>query len=122
MSARPPRDRGLQPERTLLSWQRTVFLLVVVVLLYLRVPLGESAEGPAADMAGRVLTVLGVLGAVIVLIVHLRRRWRRTDHGLHDDDTGTPPAPLARPWALVLLGAAVALLGTAVAATAVPTP
>lgn len=120
MSEQPPRDSGLQPERTLLSWQRTVFLMVVVSLLYLRIPLWESGEGGAVGLPNRVLIAMGVLGTAILLAVHLRRRWRRTGHGLRDDATGTPPAPLARPWALVLLSTVVVVLGTAVAATAVP--
>ncbi|MEY9214149.1 DUF202 domain-containing protein [Thermobifida halotolerans] len=116
MSGPRKRDSGLQPERTLLSWQRTLFLLIAVALLYLRIP----AESIPAGVFGQMAVVFTPLGAAIVLTAHLRLRWRRTDHGLHDESLGTPPAPLARPWTLILLSVAVMGLGTATILTAVP--
>ncbi|GLU47258.1 hypothetical protein Nans01_16090 [Nocardiopsis ansamitocini] len=110
----------MQPERTLLSWQRTVFLLVGVALLYLRGPLVATGEAFTAQLVSRALPVLAVALVAVVVIVHLRRRWRRTDHGLLDDATGSPPAPLARPWAILLISGSVILLSTAVVLTAVP--
>ncbi|MBV2365081.1 DUF202 domain-containing protein [Streptomonospora nanhaiensis] len=118
MSHPGPRDSGLQPERTLLAWQRTVIVFVAVALLYLRDPFEDPAVGGGVDPLYRLAAVLAVVAAVGVLIAHLRRRWRATAHGLHDDATGNPPAPVARPWALVLLSAATAALALVVAAGA----
>ncbi|WP_131101875.1 DUF202 domain-containing protein [Streptomonospora litoralis] len=113
------RGTGLQAERTLLAWQRTLIVLIAVALLYLRDPFQEGGPQGGDDPLHRLIPVLGVLVAVGLLIVHLRRRWRATEHGLRDDRTGRPPAPVARPWALVLTSAAVAALALAVAAGAV---
>ncbi|MDT0304785.1 DUF202 domain-containing protein [Streptomonospora wellingtoniae] len=121
---RPPRPQrearsaGLQAERTLLAWQRTVIVVIVVAVLYLRDPLEPGGAQQGGDPLYRLFPVLGVLAALGVLIVHLRRRWRATEHGLHDDRTGRPPAPVARPWALVLVSAASCLLAIAVAVSA----
>ncbi|KIH97201.1 hypothetical protein LP52_20880 [Streptomonospora alba] len=110
----------MQAERTLLAWQRTLIVLVAVALLYLRDPLLPGGAQTGGEPLHRLFPVLGVLAALGVLIVHLRRRWRITEHGLHDDTTGRPPAPVARPWALVLMSAAACLLAVAAAASALP--
>ncbi|GAB3440134.1 hypothetical protein GCM10027570_05330 [Streptomonospora sediminis] len=124
----PPQERsgshapfggGLQAERTLLAWQRTLIVLIAVALLYLRDPVDTAQAAVSENAVYRLFPVLGVLLAVGFLIVHLRRRWRSTGHGLCDDRTGRPPAPVARPWALVLASAATALLAFAVAVGAV---
>ncbi|GAB3206547.1 DUF202 domain-containing protein [Marinactinospora thermotolerans] len=121
MSRRPGRDPGLQPERTLLSWQRTLIVVIATVLLYVRDPFHDvtAATGRAVEALHRLPIGLVVLAVAGVLMVHVRRRWRATDHGCHDDATGTPPAPVARPWALFLLSGSVAALGVVVAVTAV---
>ncbi|MDA8369697.1 MAG: DUF202 domain-containing protein [Nocardiopsaceae bacterium] len=112
------RDTGLQPERTLLAWQRTLIVIVVVTLLHLRIPFG--GEDVAGDgLLHRLPPALIMLIVAGVLLVHLRRRWRGTGHGLHDDPRGRPIAPVARPWALLLLSAAAAGLGVVVALSAV---
>lgn len=113
MNRPPERDSGLQPERTLLAWQRTLFGLAVVTLLYLRVPVEDAPGG----LAGQLAVVAVLLGVCAVLLLHLRRRWRRT---AHTRARGRPPAPLARPWTLVLLGVAVMGLGAATALSALP--
>lgn len=112
------RDPGLQPERTLLSWQRMLILLAVVGLLYLRGPL-EPGTGPVPEVAP--LLRLGfmaftlLLGAVLGL--HLWLRWRRTFHGLREPGTGRPPLTVARPWAMALLCAGVLTMTVVVVAT-----
>ena len=103
MSGPRERDPGLQPERTLLSWQRTLFLLAVVTLLYLRVP----PEDTLAGTVGQLIAVGILFGTSTVLAVHLQKRWRQTDHGRRADGSLRPPAPLARPWALVAVRLAV---------------
>ncbi|WP_017539715.1 DUF202 domain-containing protein [Nocardiopsis halophila] len=111
------RDPGLQPERTLLSWQRTVIVLVAVALLYVRDPFQDGGEpGPGALV--RVAVALVPIGAAAAAMVHVRRRWRATGHGAHDDATGQAPAPLARGWVRVLVGAATAVFAVAVAVSA----
>ncbi|MBB6174115.1 uncharacterized membrane protein YidH (DUF202 family) [Nocardiopsis mwathae] len=114
-------DTGLQPERTLLAWQRTLIGVVIVVLLYLREPFQDGGVGPGSgpDPLYRLLVVLVVAGAAGVLMVHLRRRWRVTDRGLHDDATQNPPAPLAAGWAVYLLSGSAAGFALLVAVSAV---
>ncbi len=107
-------EPGLQPERTLLSWQRTVALLIVVALLYLRDPLvpGEPdvvGLGPLPRMA--VSGVAVMTGAV--LVTHVRRRWKAGSRGV---GVGEVRAPLARPWGLYLTSVSVAGFGIVIAA------
>ncbi|MDE3723006.1 DUF202 domain-containing protein [Nocardiopsis sp. N85] len=111
---RSPRDRGdpgLQPERTLLSWQRTVILLVVVALLFLR---GELVPGasfvPQAPPALRAAVMFGLLAVAIVLGLHLWLRWRRIGEGVLDPETGRTPTAVGAPWAMVMLCVAVLAL------------
>lgn len=116
MSSPLDRDRGLQPERTLLAWQRTLFLLTVVTLLYLRIP----PESTLAGTVGQLIVVCLLCGTAITLAIHLERRWRRTDHGWYDGDAQAPPAPLALPWALLLLSATVVGIGVVTLVSAFP--
>ncbi|GAA3731093.1 DUF202 domain-containing protein [Salinactinospora qingdaonensis] len=117
-------DPGLQPERTLMSWQRTLILVIVTTLLYVRDPFVDTlsaaltSPGATAITVARLFPALGVLVVCAVVLMHLRRRWRSTEHGRHDDATGRPAAPLARPWALIVVSLAVALLSAAVVVTA----
>ncbi|MEU3018076.1 MULTISPECIES: DUF202 domain-containing protein [unclassified Nocardiopsis] len=112
------RDPGLQPERTLLSWQRMLILLVVVGLVYLRGPLDPgSTVLPDVGLGLRagVMAFTLLLGAGLGL--HLWLRWRRTGHGLREPGTGRPPLNVARPWAMLLLSAGVLALTLVVVAT-----
>lgn len=67
--ALPPRDPGLQGERTSLAWMRTALAALVNALLVLRT--GIVDELPAMVLAG---TALIVLAGVIALFGHLRGR------------------------------------------------
>ena len=114
------RDPGLQPERTLLSWQRTLILVVLVGLLYLRGPFvpgaGVVPEVPAPLRIGVMALSLLMSGG---LGLHLWQRWRRTEHGVREEGGSGPPLSVARPWALILLSAGVFALTVAVTATVI---
>nr|WP_255429765.1 DUF202 domain-containing protein [Streptomonospora sp. PA3] len=110
----------MQAERTLLAWQRTLILLFAVALLHLRDALQNGGAQPGDGAWYRLLPAMVLLVALGVLVVHLRRRWRTTDHGVHDDRTGRPPAPVARPWALVLVSAVSGVLAVGVAVSTLP--
>ncbi|MFC4565105.1 DUF202 domain-containing protein [Nocardiopsis mangrovi] len=114
MTEHPSPDPGLQPERTLLAWQRTIIGVTAVGLLYLRDPLVPWAAAAPGPMY-RIAAVLALVAVACVVMAHLRRRWRATGHGRHGDDRGYPVAPVARPWALVLLSLGTAGLAGAVA-------
>lgn len=108
----------MQPERTLLSWQRTIVLLVVVGLLFLR---GSLAPGdtsfPLAPPEVRVATVVALLVVGAVLVAHVWSRWRGSGYGTRVPGTGRPPTSVARPWAMGLLCASVLSLSCVLALT-----
>ncbi|WP_304452382.1 DUF202 domain-containing protein [Nocardiopsis sp. YSL2] len=111
MSGPVDRDPGLQPERTLLSWQRTLILLVLVGILFMRgslVPEATHIPEPSIAVRATMMSMSLVLAGLLAL--HVQRRWRRFSHGTHDPETGLPPPNLARPWAMVTVCATVLVL------------
>ncbi|MFL1376733.1 MULTISPECIES: DUF202 domain-containing protein [unclassified Nocardiopsis] len=105
-------DPGLQPERTLLAWQRTLILLVVVGLLFLRGSLVEGEPSiPQAPPVLRMALMIVLLFVASAIGLHLWLRWRRSRNGLSEPGTGGPPGAVSAPWAMVLLCAAVLVLG-----------
>ncbi|WP_306367657.1 DUF202 domain-containing protein [Nocardiopsis sp. CC223A] len=105
-------DPGLQPERTLLAWQRTLVLLVVVGLLFLRGELTEGATSvPQAPPVLRMALMIAFLFVAASVGLHLWLRWRRSREGLRDPDgTGGPLRSVSAPWAMFLLCGAVLVL------------
>jgi len=117
VSDAPPRDPGLQPERTMLAWRRTALALVVLSALatrYLAVDLG-----PVAGVLGG----LGILlSAGAVASAHLRYRAVLRDFAAAD--AGERPLPSGgRTLALVTvatLGVGAAGLALVLALSGVP--
>lgn len=90
----PPRDPGLQPERTRLAWRRTALALTVVVVLTVRLAAGRG-------VAGGVLAAVAVAGWGVLL----RVIWGRAGAG-RATIGGGPALPLT-----ALATAGYALLG-----------
>lgn len=88
-------DPGLQPERTSLSWTRTVLSLVVCSLTMLR--WGHAYPGAIYALA----VVMVLVGAAVV--ASTRRRYAEQDEGLAAEKL--PPAP----GAVLLLAGSLAL-------------
>lgn len=108
MSAMSPRDPGLQPERTYLSWQRTLILLLVVSVLS---SAGLTDATPAASPVLAALPLLLAAGAAFVISIAVRKRWR----------TAAPEPPeltRVRPWQVMTLSAVVAGLAILISVTA----
>ncbi|WP_071809124.1 DUF202 domain-containing protein [Franconibacter pulveris] len=60
------RDPGLQPERTLLSWQRTFFSVLILALVTLRC--GLSRENMLLTGAGASFVLLSLTMTLIILL------------------------------------------------------
>ena len=101
---RPPRtpfslshdDPGLQPERTLLAWRRTLLTLIVICTIFLRwIPhFGLIA----------LLPIIVSLAASLLIQIALNSRYRKSARGLRNERI---PAPLRE---VVVLGATVMVL------------
>lgn len=96
-------DRGLQPERTTLSWSRTGLALVTVSAVFLR---WLPHYGPAMLL----LPLITLVCAIVITMTH-NRRTHRAVAGIRDEphrrvDVVQPGAFLALVSVLVALGAA----------------
>ncbi|MFW5420776.1 DUF202 domain-containing protein [Nocardiopsis sp. CNT-189] len=114
-----PRDPGLQAERTLLAWQRTVIVLVVVALLYVRDPFqGGAPQDAGTGTLLRAAVALVPVGIAVAAAVHVRRRWRADGRGARGGAADGPAAPLARGWMRILISAGTCVFAIAVALSA----
>jgi uncharacterized membrane protein YidH (DUF202 family) len=89
-------DPGLQPERTLLAWRRTLLTLLICCILFLRwVPhFGLWA----------LLPTIAALAACLLVQIGLNARYRKSARGMRHEHV---PAPFRE---VVVLGATVILL------------
>lgn len=89
-------DPGLQPERTLLAWRRTLLTLLVVCTIFLRwiPPFGLIA----------LLPIIFSLLACLLIQIALNARYRKSARGMQQERI---PAPLRE---VVVLGATVMVL------------
>lgn len=100
-AARPPRDPGLQAERTALAWHRTALALVTNALLSLRA--GVVSDQPLVLALGSVL----VCAAATAAMMGVRRK-----RMLIDDPQVTAPPPWM-PAAVTIAALAACLSGAA---------
>lgn len=92
-------DSGLQPERTFLSWQRTVLALAVA-----------SAAGVryVAETAGLAAVLAGISGLVLAILAYIgaKLRYRRA----HDELVRSGTLHSTSAWALAALAASAFML------------
>ncbi|WP_104088026.1 DUF202 domain-containing protein [Cryobacterium sp. N19] len=96
-----PFDVGLQAERTLLAWQRTVLSLAVGCAVAIRLTV------PAIGLGGAVAGMAG-LGLAIAAYLGIARRYRATHNALRSDATLRGVSA----WPLVAVAASTVALGT----------
>lgn len=93
-------DEGLQPERTLLAWQRTLLAVAVGCAVAARL------VAPQVGIGGVVASLSGIL-LVAVTYLAVRRRYARINTSLRASDT----LQLLSAWPLALLTLVTVVLG-----------
>lgn len=95
-------DPGLQPERTLLAWRRTVLAVAVVAVLTIRLALLRGG-------IGEWISVVAALGWLATTLASLRHATRR----FHQPGTGGATLPLLAAATVGFAGlGAILILGT----------
>jgi uncharacterized membrane protein YidH (DUF202 family) len=94
----PPRDPGLQAERTALAWNRTVLALLVNALLALRLGLSGGQSLLMLTLGGALLASAGA----VMWLAHRRRRML-----VGDAHIGGPPVWMVRFTVMAVVGASV---------------
>jgi uncharacterized membrane protein YidH (DUF202 family) len=82
----PPRDPGLQPERTALAWHRTAFTVLIFSLIAVRVAFARG------DLFSCVLSGVGAILALMLVGIS----WRRQKTMMAQKEATTPSSVLAK--------------------------
>lgn len=107
MAGTASRDPGLQPERTLLSWRRTILTLVITDVLIWRAWLTSSPGETTARSEGLVITAGVASLATIALAICILSRALQ-----FRSSAQAPPAILMRTASAALLAVAAAVMGS----------
>ena len=105
MAGNASRDPGLQPERTLLSWRRTILTLIITDVLIWRAWLTASAaRSEGLGIAAGVASLATIALTVCILSRALQLR----------SSAQAPPAILMKTTSAALLALAVAVMGSVI--------
>lgn len=108
MAVEAARDPGLQPERTLLSWRRTVLTLIITDFLIWRAWLISATAGAAHSEGLGIAAGVASLATVVLAVCILSRALQ------FRSSAEAPPAILMKAASGALLALAAAVIGSIV--------